>query len=82
MNHVRITTKAYGAGGTVEIDGTDVANSVRSLRLTAGVNEVTELTLDVHPRKAAEFDGDAFVRLQPEFEDFLTTLGWTPPRRP
>jgi len=81
MNHVRITTTAHG-GGTVEVDGTDVANSVRSLRLSAGVGELTELTLDVLPREVAEFEGDAFVRLDSGFEHFLTQLGWTPPRRP
>ncbi len=81
MNHVRITTGAANTG-TVEIDGQDVANSVRALRLTAGVGEATELTLDVHPRRAAEFEGEAFVRLNPEFEDFLTLIGWKAPRRP
>jgi hypothetical protein len=81
VNHVKITTEGPGKG-TVEIDGANIANSVRSLRLTAGVGEITELTLDVHLRKVAEFEGDAFVRLTSDFEDFLTTLGWRPPRRP
>lgn len=81
MNHVRITTSATGTG-TVEIDGQDVANSVRALRLSAGVGELTELTLDVVPRQVAEFEGEAFVRLTGEFEEFLTMLGWSPPRSP
>jgi hypothetical protein len=81
MNHVRITTTAHGSG-TIEIDGTDMANSIRALRLTAGVGEPTELTIDVLPNEVAEFEGDAFVRLDSGFEDFLIRLGWTPPRRP
>ena len=81
MNHVRITSKADGAG-TIDIDGIDVANSVHALQLNAGVGEMTRLELDVHPRRVAEFEGAAFVRLQPDFEEFLIKLGWTPPRRP
>lgn len=82
MNHVRITSNGTGTAGTVEIDGTDVAGSVRSLRLTAGVGEITELTLEVMPRRIVEFEGDAYVRLNYDFEEFLVKLGWTPPHRP
>ena len=81
ISNVRVTTKANGAGA-VEIDGRDIAGSVRSVRISAGVHEMTTIELEILPRKAAEYEGDAFVRLDPSFEDFLTALGWQPPRRP
>lgn len=81
MNHVRITSKTTGSG-TIEVDGQDVSGSIRSFTLTAGVGRITELDLEVVPRLVAEFDGQAFIRLTPDFEAFLTGLGWTPPRRP
>lgn len=81
ISHVSITTNATSTDGSVVVDGQDLANSVRRLTLTAGVGEFTELTIDVMPRQAAEFNGDAFVRLNADFETFLVGLGWTPPRR-
>lgn len=82
MSQVRITTNATSTEGGIEIDGQDVANFARGFELRAGVGEITTLTLDLIPRRVSEFEGEAFVRLRGEFEDFLIALGWTPPRRP
>jgi hypothetical protein len=80
VSEVRITTTATGRG-TIDIDGHDATPYTRGFHLSAGVGERTRLDLDVLPRGAAEFEGEAFVRLDSAFEDFLVKLGWTPPRR-
>lgn len=83
MSQVRIALGGtQTSAATIEIDGHDVAHCVRRLTLDAGVGETTELRLQVMATKAAEYEGEALVRLNPDFEEFLTTLGWTPPSRP
>ncbi|WP_328465513.1 hypothetical protein OHA21_43785 [Actinoplanes sp. NBC_00393] len=82
MSHVRITGNATGTQGTIDIDGHQIANMVRGFALYAEVGQHTTLDLQVFPRGVSEYDGEAFVRLNSDFEAFLVHLGWTPPHRP
>jgi hypothetical protein len=48
-------------------------------RITSAVDDITIVELDIVPCQVATFDGDALVKLSPEFERLWTELGWTPP---
>lgn len=66
----------YGTG-TVDLDGHEIPG-VRSLTLNAGVNEITELELELVVREV-EVDGEVIVTIADETREVLTRLGWTPP---
>ncbi|MCW2768532.1 MAG: hypothetical protein JWO11_4491 [Nocardioides sp.] len=77
---VRIATGGLvSTTAVVQVDGHDLAHCTRSFRLEAGVREATRLTLDVVATKVAEFDGEAIVGFNRDFEALLVGLGWTPP---
>lgn len=81
FRHVRVTSD--GMRGAVEVDGVDLSGAVTNLHLSAGVDEFTELDLDlVLAVHQTEFEGQARVQvlMTDETRDALIHLGWTPPR--
>lgn len=66
------------AGGTVEIDGTDISHTVQDVTLTARPGQLPTLRLDLVVY-TAEVDGEAVVSVPEETAAALVALGWTPP---
>lgn len=54
MPDVRIRTE--GATGYVEVDGTDISSSVRSVQFGAAADEVPRLLVEVIPTRKAELE--------------------------
>lgn len=79
QHHVRIASGAVFRRSTLELDGHDVADQCRGFTLKANVDEFTTLALDLATLGPTEYDGEAQVRVSPETEQLLISLGWTPP---
>ncbi|WP_119728354.1 hypothetical protein [Thermomonospora amylolytica] len=67
-----------GRGGTVEIDGHDIAPVTRALHLAAAVGEIPTLYLDL-AIDLVEVDGEVTVTIPEGTRRALVALGWTPP---
>jgi hypothetical protein len=70
---------AVGINTELQLDGHDVRNHVSGLTLSAQIGEPVRITLDVPVHKVTEYEGDAAVSFNPELEEILISLGWTPP---
>lgn len=73
-----IAVSATGRGSVV-VDGVDLSNFTRGFVLAAGVDEVTQLELDLTVTEGATVAADAVVTVSPETHALLVHLGWTPP---
>jgi hypothetical protein len=71
-------TPGCGPGTEVVVGGFDLTNVCFGLRVTADVNEIPRLELDL---RVLEFElvGEARIRIPPATSDALIALGWTPP---
>lgn len=66
-------------GGTVEINGRDISDSIRGVTVQHSIGHHPQLTLDVRVH-VSEVEGEAVVVLLPESTAAaLVALGWTPP---
>lgn len=77
--HADITVERVGHGGTIKLDGHDIAKGVRGFTLTAGVGEVTRLELDLALLDMSTVSGEVKVVIPAEAWDLLERMGWTPP---
>jgi len=81
----KLVIKVNGFGqGTVELDGTDIARSVRAVEFRADSRGETEvnitLTLDeIETTWLGSAEREILVNLNDETINTLLALGWTPP---
>ena len=68
-----------GVGASIKLDGHEVTKAVRALHLSAGVNEVARLELDVVLLDRTEFEGKVDVWIPAASAQLLELIGWTPP---
>ncbi|HKX69886.1 MAG TPA: hypothetical protein VJM75_01605 [Acidimicrobiales bacterium] len=73
----RISLDAEGMGA-VEVDGQDISRTVRGLTLSAEVNHLPRLILDLR-LFTSEVEGQAQVHIPADTAATLVALGWTPP---
>lgn len=65
-------------GGAVEVDGHDISAAARTVRVTAGADQATSVSVDLAV-EVAEVDGQARVTVPAPVAEALVVLGWTPP---
>lgn len=81
----KLVIKLNGAGqGTVELDGTDIARSVRSVEFRADSMGDIETTLglcvdEIEITQLGSAEAEVLVNLPDSVIDALIQLGWTPP---
>lgn len=73
---IRLTHDVYDGGAVLEVDGRDIAGQVRSVTVTAGVGQKTEVALEL---AVFEVDGMATVSMSNATRRLLLAYGWTPP---
>lgn len=79
--HVRLRLTP-GRASTVEIDGHDLANGIRSLRLDADAGSLPELHIDLAVIDVTEVESEQTRVVVPEATaEALRALGWTPPEQ-
>jgi hypothetical protein len=80
MSRIEISGTGLPGGTAVRLDGQDIINAVRGLKLALGVGQLPELELDVVIRDAVELElQDVQVYLPNSTRELLVRLGWTPP---
>lgn len=62
----------------VEVDGTDLAQSARSVQITATVGAPPRLVLEF-PLHEIKVEGEMQVAVTDRVAEALISLGWTPP---
>lgn len=67
-----------GPTGTILVNDQDISHCVRGLTLTADIDSLPTLELDLVVHEAT-VEGQAVVSIPPRTADLLTALGWTPP---
>lgn len=75
---LRVVAKG-ATGGTVELDGEDISNTVRGLDIQLRVGDIPKVTLDVVVVDLSNETDGAAALIRPETRDLLVKLGWTPP---
>jgi hypothetical protein len=78
MSNLRIVTTGV-RGATIELDGNDIADAVRGLRLDMHVGAVTVAELDVVVVDQTEIASEVKARIPDGTRSLLIALGWTPP---
>lgn len=78
MPEIRLALPSTGVGGTVEIDGENIANAVRSLELRADAGGRTEVTLALVARPTV-VAGVARLHLSAYTVAVLARFGWFAP---
>lgn len=77
---LEITSRGVvGPASTVQLDGVDISNALRGLRLNMAVGDVASAELDVMVVETTAVDIEATAHIPPEARDLLIRLGWTPP---
>lgn len=74
----RLKLGPSGPGVSVEVDGHELAQSVRGLRVTASVHDLPRLELDLVEHEIV-VEGEMRVEIPPKTREALIALGWTPP---
>lgn len=78
--HARISLDAMG-GGTIEVGGHDISDTVRGFTLTGEAGHRPRLTLDLRVFTGEADGGDVQVHIPDDTAATLVALGWTPPPR-
>lgn len=68
-----------GKDDRVVINGHDITPSIKKIRMSAAVGELTRIELGLSAAKSTVVDGKAHVYLSAEDRKALVALGWTPP---
>jgi len=66
----------YDGGAVLEVDGTDIAGQVRSVTVTAGVGQLTEVALEL---PLIEIEGHARITMTAATRRLLESYGWVAP---
>lgn len=79
MDHAhKVTVILNRAGrGTVQVDGEHIPH-LTGLDFSSRAGELSTLELHI-ANVEVEFEGDAFVHINPKLAETLLALGWTPP---
>lgn len=81
----KLVIKVNGFGqGTVELDGTDIASSVRAVEFRADAGRVTVVSLElcvdeIETTYLGSAECEVLVSISDDVVTTLMTLGWTPP---
>lgn len=81
----KLVIKVNGLGhGTVELDGTDIARSVRAVEFRADANDRPEVTItltldEIETTWLGSAEREILVNLSDDSINTLLALGWTPP---
>lgn len=80
MSAVKIRIGEYAEDGSAvfEVDGVNIANAVRALRIEAGAQNLTTVTFDLACVEV-DYDGPARVVMSKYSREMLLAHGWTPP---
>lgn len=71
--------RAVGCDATVRLDGVDISNTLRGLRLSMSCTDVTTVELDVAVVETTDLSAPVSAHIPAETRDLLVRLGWTPP---
>lgn len=71
--------RPVGCDATVRLDGVDISNTLRGLRLSMSCTDVTTVELDVAVIETTELSAEVSAHIPDTTRDLLIRLGWTPP---
>jgi hypothetical protein len=79
LRRVELHLTPTARGSSILLDG-EPLTGVRAVNVSAGVGELTTVTVDLLVREATDLDAEqAIVQVPEQTAAALVALGWTPP---